>query len=133
MNVLRHRPTARFDVIAPAGFRILAALDRATLECGVDLTITSGTDGHAITDPHANGEAFDVSVKGLTPEQIIEVRDVLLQLLGPLFTVLFEVPQPPTDAKLAELAYVNPEATGQHFHIQKRRGTTYPPPDAKEA
>jgi hypothetical protein len=64
MNVLQHRPTARFDQIAPAGFRILAALDRATLACGVDLTITSGTDSHGFNDPHSAGAAYDVSVKG---------------------------------------------------------------------
>ena len=41
MNVLRARSSVRFDMIRPAGFRILGALDLATQTCQVDLEITS--------------------------------------------------------------------------------------------
>lgn len=126
MNVLRHRPSVRFATIAPAGFRILGALDQATQDCRVDLELSSGTDSHT-TGAHPTGEAFDVSVKGLSAQQIADVHASLCATLGPLFTVLYEVPAVPSDPTLRHLAYVNVKATGPHFHVQRRRGTTYPP------
>ena len=127
MNVLRHRPSVRFDLIAPAGFRLLAALDQATQDCRVDLEITSGTDSHAMPDPHARGCAYDVSVNGLSAQQIADVHASLTATLGPLFTVLYEVPATPSDPTLRHIAYINPQATGPHFHPQRKRGTVYPP------
>ena len=127
MNVVRHRPSARFDQIRPAGFRILAALDQAAQSCRVDLMITCGTDSHAAPDPHVTGEAYDVSVHGLSAQQIADVKAILAQILGSLFVVLYEVPAVPSDPTLRPIAYVNVQATGPHFHIQRRRGTTFPP------
>ena len=127
MNVVRHRPAARFDQIRPAGFRILAAIDHAAQACRVDLMITSGTDSHAITDPHASGEAYDVSVHQLSAQQIADVKAILERTLGSLFTVLYEVPKVPSDPTLRPIAYVNLKATGPHFHIQRRKGTVFPP------
>ena len=133
MNVVRHRPSARFDQIRPAGFRILAALDQAAQDCRVDLTITSGTDSHALPDPHVTGEAYDVSVAGLSAQQISDVKASLEDCLGPLFTVLYEVGQVPSDPTLRSIAYVNVKATGPHFHIQRRKHTVFPPtPDPSE-
>ena len=133
MNVLRHRPSVRFDVIAPAGFRILAALDAAAQRYHVDLMVTSGTDSHAMPDPHATGEAFDVSVQTLSAQQIADVKAHLERTLGALFTVLYEVPKTPSDPTLRPIAYVNVKATGPHFHIQPRKGTIFPPtPDPSE-
>ena len=128
MNVVRVKAGVRFDVIKPAGFRILSALDQAAQICSVDLEITSGTDSHAAPDPHALGEAYDVSVKALTGSQIVEVRRTVTMMLGPAFTVLYEVPFLPADPALQAIAYVNREATGPHFHIQRRKGTIFPPP-----
>lgn len=125
--VLRHRPSARFDQIRPAGFRILAALDRAAQECRVDLMITSGTDSHPIHDPHAAGEAFDVSVHQLSAQQIADIKESLERTLGPLFTVLYEVPNVPSDPTLRSIAYINMKATGPHFHLQPKKGTEFPP------
>lgn len=127
MTVVRHRSTARFDVIAPAGFRILAAIDHAAQACRADLEITSGTDSHTLPDPHVTGEAYDVSVKGLSAQQIADVKASLEAILGPLFTVLYEVQQVPSDPTLRAIAYVNIKATGSHFHIQRRKGTVFPP------
>ena len=127
MNVVRHRPGARFDVIAPAGFRILAALDQTAQDCRVDLMVTCGTDSHAMPDPHVTGEAYDVSVLGLSAQQIADVKANLDAALGPLFTVLYEVPSVPSDPTLRPIAYVNVKATGPHFHIQRKKGTTFPP------
>lgn len=133
MNVVRHRAAVRFDLIAPAGFRILSAIDQAAQSCKVDLTITCGTDSHALPDPHVTGEAFDVSVQSLSAQQIADVKVALERTLGPLFTVLYEVPQTPSDPTLRPMAYVNVKATGRHFHIQRKKGTTFPPVDTRAA
>ena len=127
MNVVRHRPSARFDQIRPAGFRIIAAIDQAAQQCRVDLTITSGTDSHTVPDPHVTGEAFDVSVQGLSAQEIADVKATLERTLGPLFTVLYEVPKVPSDPTLRHIAYVNVKATGPHFHLQRKKGTVFPP------
>lgn len=126
MHVLRHRPGVRFDRIRPAGFRILAALDRAAQECRTDLEITSGTDSHA-AGAHPTGEAYDVSVQGLSAQQIWDVCASLSRILGPLFTVLYEVPAVPSDPTLRHIAYVNVSATGPHFHVQRKKNTVFPP------
>jgi len=124
--VLRHRVTVGFATIAPGGFRILAALDGATRVMARDLEISSGTDSHT-TGRHPLGEAYDVSVKGLTIAEIDRLRRYLMQTLGKRFTVLYEVPAPPTDPQEAAIASVNSQATGKHLHVQVRRGTTFPP------
>ena len=124
--VLRHRPGAQFDHIEPAGFRILSALDQATQVCQTDLMITSGTDSHA-GGAHPVGDAYDVSVIGLSADQIEAVYTFLTVTLGTLFTVLYEVPKVPSDPTLHHIAYVNAHATGPHLHIQRNKGTVYPP------
>ena len=124
--VLRHRPDVRFNKIAPAGFRILAALDKATKVIGFDLEITSGTDSHT-SGQHPLGQAYDVSVKGMTIPVIARLKKFLQQELGERFTVLYEVPDLVTDADEALIAYVNPDASGKHLHLQVRKGTVYPP------
>lgn len=127
MNVLRHRPSVKFDRIAPAGFRILAALDEATQRCGVDLTLTSGTDSHKEPSAHCTGEAYDVSVIGLSVAHAVALHSYLTARLGPAFTVLYEVQRLPEDTRLKAIAYVNAKATGAHFHIQRKKATVFPP------
>lgn len=94
----------------------------------MDLMITCGTDSHALPDPHVTGEAYDLSVQGMSAQQIADVKASLERSLGPFFTVLYEVPQVPSDSTLRSIAYVNVKATGSHFHVQRKKGTTYPPP-----
>lgn len=124
--VLRVKPGCAFAVIAPGGFRILAALDNATKVLSCDLTIAAGTNDHT-TGRHPLGEAYDVSVKDLALQTILKLKTYLDQALGARFTVLYEVNAPPTEPELAAIAFVNPAATGKHFHIQVKKGTTYPP------
>ena len=131
MNILQSRPGVSFATIRPAGFAILGALYLATQQVGVSLDITSGTDSHAATDPHATGEAYDVSVRGLSAQQISDIKDELEGSLGPLFTVLYEVPAVPSDPTLRPIAYVNIHATGPHFHVQKKKGTVFPPDEPR--
>lgn len=127
MNVVRHRPSVRFDLIAPAGFRILSALTQAAEFCEIDLMLTCGTDSHAMPDPHCTGEAYDVSVHTLSAQQIADVKGCVERILGSQFTVLYEVPKVPSDPTLRPIAYVNVHATAPHFHIQRKKDTVYPP------
>ena len=127
ISIVTHRPSVRFSMIAPAGFKILAAIQRAAEQCDWDLEITSATDSHTQPSAHVTGEAYDLSVKGMSAQTIEDVKKALEAALGPLFTVLYEVPTPPSDPTLRHIAYVNARATGPHFHIQRRKGTIYPP------
>lgn len=131
--VLRTAPGVEFATIAPGGFRILSALDQTTQTLGFDLTITAGTDSHS-TGRHVVGEAFDVSIHFLTPQQILRLRTLLIQRLGARFAVLLEAPAAEgIDPALVPFLYVNPHATGFHCHIQVRKDTDYPPSENVKA
>lgn len=131
--VLRIKAGFRWDVYAPAGFRILAALDGAAKNVvGADLELTAGTNDHT-GGRHVLGEAFDVSVRGLTVQEILRLTRYLKQMLGERFTVLFECPTLPTDRDLASIAYVNGDATGQHLHIQVSKSVSIYPPEKPTA
>lgn len=121
--------SVKFDRILPGGFCILGAIESAAVACGVNLTLTCGTDSHPSTDPHWRGEAYDLSVQDLNPQKVWEVYRFLKNALGPPFTVLYEVPVtfPVTFPELARVAYRNPSATGPHLHVQVKKGTTFPP------
>lgn len=126
-HVILVKDSVRFDRIAPAGFRILAALDRACKVIGCDLVITCGTEAHDEDDPHTLGEAYDVRVRTLPAPVLIRLYYWLTAELGPLFTVLYEVPQVDPKDPLALIAYPNPGASSAHLHIQRKKGTVYPP------
>lgn len=129
---LRLKPGAAFPVLAPAGLRILAALDNAARHLNQTLTITSGSEtrGRAVTDPHMTGEAVDVSVTALLPAEIHTLYHRLKTALGPAFTVLLEAPPHLNIPSLNTIVYRNDKATALHLHIQRKKGTTWPPPDA---
>ncbi len=110
----------------PGGARIIAALDSATLMLGRDLTVTAGTNDHA-TGRHPDGEAYDLSVAGLTPAQIVNVVTYLRNELGGAFYVQYEDLEVPSDPRLAAITVVNQEATAPHIHAQVRKNTVYPP------
>jgi hypothetical protein len=124
--VVRCKPEVAFARIAPAGFRILAALDGASKVLGFDMWITAGTDSHT-TGRHVTGEAYDISVKDWSVPILLKVKRYLEQVLGDRFTVLYEVPTTPSDPDLAQIAYVNGDATGPHLHVQVKKGSEYPP------
>lgn len=126
--VLRVEPGVKFDRIAPAGARIIAALDAATKVLGFDLWISSGTEGHGPRSPHARGEAYDVSVKDMTIPVILKAKQYLELVLGTRFTVVYVVPRHPTDPNLLSIVSVNENAAEPHLHIQVKKGTVYPPP-----
>jgi hypothetical protein len=124
--VVRAAPGVRFDRIAPAGFRILAAFDGLSKRIDRDVLITSGTDSHT-SGRHPLGEAFDLSVREWTPSMIVQAVAFLRLTLGARFTVLYEVPTSPQHPELQAIAFVNGNASGRHIHVQPVKGSTYPP------
>lgn len=110
--VTRVKPGVSFEYIAPAGFRILAAIDAAAMTLGHDVTITSGCDGchSGQTDPHHSGEAYDVRTKDV-PDATALLREILRRLGTEYFFAFIE----------------SPGTGNEHIHAQRKRGTIYPP------
>jgi hypothetical protein len=108
--VVRVKDGVQFTTIAPGGFRILAALDRACLQISHDLTITSACDGEhsGPDDPHHRGEAYDVRTHDL-PDKETALRSIQF-FLGPRFYAFLE----------------DPGTENEHIHAQVAKGTVYP-------
>jgi len=124
----------KLDGLAPAGFVIIAAIIAAANATGLAFELTCGTEAHAASDPHSLGEALDISVAPYTATQVLVAKAALEAALAALtdapFDVLYECREAPKDARLSAIAYVNPHATGRHFHIQRRKGTQFAPTTA---
>jgi hypothetical protein len=130
-GVLRVKPGVLFTTIAPAGFRLLAAIDKAARVLSVELTITSACDGEhsGPNDPHHRGEAYDVRTHGLTDG----IKDAVLRVV---LTELRDnepaLPRPVegTPRSLATVRFFGfLESAGganEHLHFQLRRGRVYP-------
>lgn len=106
------KPGVVFAVVAPAGFVILQALKTVSAGVAVDLTITSATDGaHAgPTDPHKLGEAYDVRSHDFDAETKGRVLAAIIAALGrDRFFAFLEAPGTPHE----------------HFHLQRKKGTTF--------
>ena len=113
MAVVRVKPGVEFAVIAPAGFRILSAIDQVTAKCSQDITITSGSDGDhsGPSDPHHTGEAYDVRSQGMQPSDKTNFLADVMTVLG-------------WDQFYGFLEAANTD--NEHFHFQRKKGTTYP-------
>lgn len=128
-GVLRVKAGVAFTTIAPAGFRILSALERTARAMGLDLTVTSACDGahSGPTDPHKLGEAYDIRSHGLTGEQ---KGDVLVAILTDLADHGEHLERDVVGYWLASTHFYGfLEAVGtenEHWHVQRRHGTTYP-------
>jgi hypothetical protein len=113
MNVVRTKAGVLFFQIAPAGFRILSAIDQTAAALSTDLVITSGTDGEhsGPADPHHTGEAYDVRSQGFSPELKQAILNGVMVKLG--FDRFYGfIEDPGTD--------------NEHFHFQRKKDTTYP-------
>lgn len=113
MGVLRVKDGAQFTRIAPGGFRILGALDRACQQLGLDLTVSSACDGahSGPDDPHHSGNAYDVRSHDFDAPTKAKVLAEVMGLLGwERFYGFLEAPG--TD--------------NEHFHFQVKKGTVYP-------
>jgi hypothetical protein len=106
------KPGVLFTVIAPAGYLILQALKAATVKLGKDLTITSACDGlhSGPGDPHHTGEAYDVRSHDFpAPLRAGVIATIMQPLDSTHFFGYLEVPG--TD--------------NEHFHIQRKKDTTF--------
>lgn len=118
----------QFATIAPAGFRLLAALDTVSRRMRLDLMLTSGTDGQhsGPTDPHYRGEAYDVRTHTLSAaDKVAMVKGVLeLVSMGP-----DDGPVMASGGWATRCFFGFVEAAGtpnEHAHFQVRKGVTFP-------
>lgn len=126
--VVRVKPGVLFNVIAPAGIRLLGALDTTARRLNVDLTITCGTEGHPPADPHSSGEAYDIRTHDFSDDQKrVVLRAVLLELSDGSAE---DAPVVVGDG-LGTRAFwgwiEHPGEPNEHIHIQRRNHTVYPP------
>mgnify|MGYP001375869642 FL=1 len=118
--MLRMKPGAVLGTPAPAGFRLLAATDRASRLVRVDLTLTCGTDSHGPDDPHTRGEAYDVRTRDLTASQAQRVlRAVLTDLCDEDGDQIVD-----TSGGFATAHFFG-ILEADHLHLQRRQGTVY--------
>lgn len=113
MGIVQVKSGVQFLVIAPAGFRILSAIDDCAAKLELDLVITSACDGahSGPADPHHTGEAYDLRSHDFTAEQKDRILAEIMNKLGwERFYGFLE--KPGTD--------------DEHFHFQRKKGTTYP-------
>lgn len=109
---IKVKPGVAFVMVAPAGYQILSALKETSAKLGLDLVITSGTDGlhSGPFDPHRTGEAYDVRSHDFDQDTKQNVLTTMLDILG------------------RDRFYGSIEDLGQsneHYHFQKRAGTRY--------
>jgi hypothetical protein len=130
-GVVRVKPGVLFSVIAPAGFRLLAAIEAGARALRVELVITSACDGEhsGPDDPHHLGEAYDVRTRGLADG----VKDALLGYILAAVNEPGAPPASPVPGEPRSLAtarfYGFIEAAGtpnEHLHVQRRKGRSYP-------
>lgn len=115
----------RIDPLTPALARLIAVVDDCARTLGRSLTITCGREGHPADDPHSRGAALDLRSSGLPDAILLTLHQQLRDRLGSAFTVLYEVKTKPAGV-LGSIAYVNPDATAAHLHLQVRKGTEWP-------
>ena len=114
IGVVRVKDGVLFTVIAPAGFRILSAIDETAATLGRDLVITSACDGEhsGLEDPHHTGEAYDIRTHDFPNEQLKQlVLDDIMRCLNEEHFFGF-IEAPGTD--------------NEHIHIQRKKDTVYP-------
>jgi len=127
--VVRVKPGVCFTTIAPAGFRLLSAIETTARALGVTLTITCACEAHPPSDPHTHGEAYDLRTHNLSAamqdavlrrvltaccDETAEPPDLLLPISGGLATRQF----------FGQLERVGQPS--EHLHVQLRRGAVYP-------
>ncbi len=112
MGLVRTKEGVQFTVIAPGGFRILAAIDKVAKTSAFDLTITSACDGEhsGLEDPHHRGEAYDIRTHDLDSDIKQGVLAGIKNILGGAFYAFLE----------------DPGTDNEHIHAQVRKGTVFP-------
>lgn len=130
-GAVRVKPGVLFTSIAPAGFRLLGAIESTARALRVELTITSACDGvhSGPDDPHHCGEAYDVRTHGFTDP----VKDtIVFAIIRACAEPGAGLPEPipgiaRSRATSRFFGFVeNPGAPDEHIHVQLRRGRSYP-------
>lgn len=111
---------------APAGVRILGALDATARRLKIDLTVTCADKDHPPSDPHTLGCAFDVRTHDF-PDELKRtiLRELMIELQNdhPMDTPVA------TGIGLSTLYFFaqieKPNEPGEHLHAQLRRFVTY--------
>lgn len=111
---------------APAGVRILGALDATARRLKIDLIITCADKEHPPSDPHSAGEAFDVRTHDFDDEMKRTIlRELMLELQN---DSPMDVPIA-TGIGTATLHFYgqieHPNQPNEHLHVQRRAFTTY--------
>lgn len=116
--------------LAPAGIRILSALDVVARRFSRDLVITCADKEHPPTDPHSTGEAFDVRTHDLDEATKAGIFHELMIELA--ITPIGDTPRPVPGIGLDNLAtshfyaqIEDPGGPNEHLHCQRRNNTTY--------
>jgi hypothetical protein len=112
---------------APAGVRILGALDATARRLKLDLVVTCADKEHPPSDPHSAGEAMDVRLHDFDDAtKRLVLREVMLELQNE--GDMLDAPIP-TNIGLATLHFYGqiekPNDPAVHLHVQRRAGTTY--------
>jgi hypothetical protein len=128
---VRVKGGVQFTLISPAGFRILAAVERAARVLRLTLVITSACDGahSGPADPHHRGDAFDIRTHDWAEALKDGVLRFIIQELnddGPAGIL----PVPGIPRSLATSRYFGfieqPGTPNEHIHVQLRHNATYP-------
>lgn len=125
------KPGVQFTLIAPAGFRLLSAIEHTARTLQIDVTITSACDGDhsGPADPHHRGLAYDVRTHDLTaPQKAALLEGILDQCRdddeGPTLPVQ-NVPR--SLSTRCFFGFIEAAGTpDEHIHVQLRIGRSYP-------
>lgn len=108
--MIQFKPEVKL-VFTPAIGHLLYNLSRVSEHFKVDLVVTSGNDSnHMEGSKHYKNEAIDVRSKHFDKELKNDILELLKAKLGPRFFVDLEYEGSPNE----------------HYHLQVRRGTTFP-------
>lgn len=122
------KPGVAFTTIAPAGFRLVEALNLTARRLALVLKVTCGCEAHPPLDPHTLGEAYDVQTHGFTDDQKRVILKALMQELAD-GDVPGDVPFP-ADGGIGTAHFwgwiEHPGEPNEHLHCQRRKGTVYP-------
>ena len=106
--------------------RMICGLDFVGRAMSRDVVVTCAEEDHPKDDPHTKKKAFDIRVKDLPPAIQLTLYQSIVNAMGGQFTTLYECPEPPGDALLRQIAFINPDASGPHIHLQVKKGQEYP-------
>lgn len=108
--MIRFKDGVEFGVIAPGGYKILAALRTIASTFPKDVTITAGTNGqHKKTSRHYLGLAYDVRSHDQTSDEKMSFLAQLNILLGAKFYYFLE----------------DEGTDNEHWHIQLRSTASF--------